>query len=149
MKASLFLQRRQCIRICCMSLPDCIICYLGMQQCPQWHHLIAMSCSKSTMIAHWGILPYMVLKSPGITLYGHLATPLVMEYNYRAREYCVIIYTKYLNYSSDSVEQLTTSLKPMEIRVGHCKTPSMKTLKVVNVFEQHKKIVPWNILSRS
>ena len=116
MKASLFLQRRQCIRICCMSLPDCIISYLGMQQCPQWHHLIAMSCSKSTMIAHWGIgeldrgiLPYMVLKSPGITLYGYWATPMVIEYNYRAREYCVIIYIKYLNYS-DSLSVHQTQL---------------------------------------
>ena len=36
-----------------MSLPDCIICYLGMQQCPQWHYLIAISCSKSAIIAHW------------------------------------------------------------------------------------------------
>ena len=46
-----------------------------------------------------GILPYMVLESPGITLYGHWATPLVMEYNYRAREYFIITYIKYLNYS--------------------------------------------------
>ena len=30
-----------------------------------------------------GILPYMVLESPGITLYGHWVTPVVMEYNYR------------------------------------------------------------------
>ena len=53
MKASLFLQRRQCIRICCMSLPDCIICYLGMQQCQQLHHSIAMSCYRSAMIKRW------------------------------------------------------------------------------------------------
>ena len=42
------------------------------------------------------ILPYMVLEFPSITLYGHWATPLVMEYNSRAREYCVIIPIKYL-----------------------------------------------------
>ena len=37
------------------------------------------------------ILPYMVRDSPYIALYGHWATPLVMEYNSRAREYCVIV----------------------------------------------------------
>ena len=42
------------------------------------------------------ILPYMVMEFPSITLYGHQATPLVMEYNSRAREYCVIILIKYL-----------------------------------------------------
>ena len=35
------------------------------------------------------ILPY-------IALYGHWVTPLVMEYNSRTREYCVIISIKYL-----------------------------------------------------
>ena len=42
------------------------------------------------------ILPYMVRDSPYIALYGHCATPLVMEYNSRAREYCVIISIRYL-----------------------------------------------------
>ena len=42
------------------------------------------------------ILPYMVGDSPHIALYGHWITPLVMEYNSRAREYCVIISIKYL-----------------------------------------------------
>ena len=37
------------------------------------------------------ILPYMVRDCPYIALYGHWATPLVMKYNSRAREYCVII----------------------------------------------------------
>ena len=44
--------------------------------------------------AESGILPYMVLESPGVTLYGHWATPLIMEYKYRAREYCVTIFIK-------------------------------------------------------
>ena len=34
----------------------------------------------------------------------------------------------------------------MKIRVDHYQTLSMKTHKVVNVFEQYKKnLVPWNI----
>ena len=35
-------------------------------------------------------LPYLVGNSPSVTLYGHWDTPLVREYNCRAREYCVI-----------------------------------------------------------
>ena len=46
-------------------------------------------------------LPYMVLEFPSITLYGHWATPLVLEYKYRVREYCVIILLKYLIYSDN------------------------------------------------
>ena len=42
------------------------------------------------------ILPHMVEDSPYVALYGHWVTPLVMEYNPRAREYCVIIPIKYL-----------------------------------------------------
>ena len=42
------------------------------------------------------ILPFMVKDSPYIVLYGHWATPLVMEYNSRVREYFVIISIKYL-----------------------------------------------------
>ena len=42
------------------------------------------------------ILPYMVRDSPYIALYGNWATPLVIEYNSRARDYCVIISIKYL-----------------------------------------------------
>ena len=42
------------------------------------------------------ILPYMVRDSPYIASCGHWATPLVMEYNSRAREYCVFILIKYL-----------------------------------------------------
>ena len=40
----LIFTEKQCIRICCMSLPDCITCYLGMQQCPQWFHFIGHLC---------------------------------------------------------------------------------------------------------
>ena len=40
------------------------------------------------------ILPDMVGDSPYIAFYGHWVTPLVMEYNSRARKYCVIIYIK-------------------------------------------------------
>ena len=42
------------------------------------------------------ILPYMVRDFPYIALYGHWVTLLVMEYNSRAREYCVIVSIKYL-----------------------------------------------------
>ena len=42
------------------------------------------------------ILPFMVRDSPYVALYGHWVTQLVMEYNSRAREYCVIISIKYL-----------------------------------------------------
>ena len=37
------------------------------------------------------ILPYIVGNSPCIGLYGHLGNPLVMKYNSRAWEYCLII----------------------------------------------------------
>ena len=37
------------------------------------------------------ILPCMVGDSPCVALYGHWVTPLVMEYNFRAWEYCLII----------------------------------------------------------
>ena len=37
------------------------------------------------------ILPCMVGDSPCIALCGHWVTPLVMEYNSRAWEYCLII----------------------------------------------------------
>ena len=80
-----------------------------------------------------GIFPYMALESPGVTLYGHWAAPLVMEYHYRAREYCIIIFIKYLIYSDSlsfhQIEQLATSLKPMEL--------SVKTQKLVIVFEHY------------
>ena len=42
------------------------------------------------------ILPCMVRDSPNIVFYGHCVTPLVMEYNFRARKYCLIISIKYL-----------------------------------------------------
>ena len=42
------------------------------------------------------ILPCMVGDSPFVALHGHWVSPLVMEYNSRAREYCVIISIKYL-----------------------------------------------------
>ena len=41
-------------------------------------------------------LPYMVRGSPYVALDGHWITPLVMEYNSRAREYCTILSIKYL-----------------------------------------------------
>ena len=42
------------------------------------------------------ILPYMVKDSPYIASYGPWVALLVMEYNSRVREYCVIIPIKYL-----------------------------------------------------
>ena len=41
-------------------------------------------------------LSYMVRDFPYVALYGHSATPLIMEYNSRAREYCFIISIRYL-----------------------------------------------------
>ena len=59
------------------------------------------------------ILPYLVLESPGVTLHGYWATPVVMEYNYRVREYCIIIHIKYLNYS-DSLSVNQTQLNNLQ-----------------------------------
>ena len=92
------------------------------------------------------ILPYMVRDSPYAALYGHWATPLVMEYNSRAREYCVFIPIKCLTKSDSLSDQqiclnnLHCHCKSMELRVGHFQTTTMKTLKLVIVFEQYKKI---------
>ena len=36
------------------------------------------------------IFPYMVKIFPSIALFGHRDSPLVREYNYRAREYCLL-----------------------------------------------------------
>ena len=77
------------------------------------------------------ILPYVVRDFPHIASYGHWATPLVMEYNSRAREYCVIISIKYLTYSDSlSVHQICLNnshchCKSMELRVSHFQTTTM------------------------
>ena len=71
------------------------------------------------------ILPYMVRDSPCIALYDYWVTPLVMEYNSRAREYCVLVSIKYPTKSDSlSVHQICLNnlhyhYKSMELRVCH------------------------------
>ena len=68
-----------------------------------------------------------------------------MEYNSRAREYYIHqisdLFLQSVS-SSDLIEQLVTSLKPMGLRVSHTLTNAMKTYKVVIVFAKYKNLVP-------
>ena len=55
-----------------------------------WIYLVGIAPSNN-LGAKREILPDMVGNSPCIALYGHWVTPLVMEYNSRVWEYCLII----------------------------------------------------------
>ena len=95
------------------------------------------------------LLPYMVGNSPALP-YVVMGSPLVMEYNSRAREYCVIIFVKdhsYFNNPSGHqicLNNLAYHAILMEARVQQWKMTTTRIPIVVNIFDRYKnKKIKW------